>query len=392
MWRILEGSYKPWSYGGMGLGTALKGSDHVSARILRRNGRPEQFALLMPSKKIQCDRRHGSPLYSPSALSRRRWRPATSAAWWWRSTAARRVWMDSAGPSITSASVPPARAPTEPRRRPVRSSSSTSSLRPPSSPAWTPDPSPSAAPVCCQSLTPPHPLRSRTFRSCPPILVLWLEFPSSDYIEVPAFTAAIEAHQRRITEAIMTHALQICAGKDVRSLCFYCPAWSCLLLRAVFLRISVNLIGKCCCKYEGECQDASGGGWSEGDDMWGGYQLARGSTCDGFPCFWAHQEVTLSLFFFPLQYGNECLFGTVKLADLKLLYYIIPFQLYKLWSLQKKRTKVKSLTFFSIKLQLKHDYCKKRKQINHIVNYCMTIKHRYQFWSNSREFLNDWKK
>lgn len=34
-------------------------------------------------------------------------------------------------------------------------------------------------------------------------------------MEVPAFTAAIEAHQRRITQAIMDHALQICDGKGV---------------------------------------------------------------------------------------------------------------------------------------------------------------------------------
>lgn len=36
----------------------------------------------------------------------------------------------------------------------------------------------------------------------------------SDF-EVPAFTAAIEAHQRRITEAIFTHALQICSENKV---------------------------------------------------------------------------------------------------------------------------------------------------------------------------------
>jgi hypothetical protein len=34
-------------------------------------------------------------------------------------------------------------------------------------------------------------------------------------VEVPAFTAAIEAHQRRITQAIMDHALSICDGKGV---------------------------------------------------------------------------------------------------------------------------------------------------------------------------------
>ncbi|TYG97607.1 hypothetical protein ES288_A10G052200v1 [Gossypium darwinii] len=32
-------------------------------------------------------------------------------------------------------------------------------------------------------------------------------------LEVPAFTAAIEAHQKRITDAILNHALQICAEK-----------------------------------------------------------------------------------------------------------------------------------------------------------------------------------
>lgn len=34
--------------------------------------------------------------------------------------------------------------------------------------------------------------------------------------EVPAFTQAIEAHQRRITEAILEHALKICSDKNVR--------------------------------------------------------------------------------------------------------------------------------------------------------------------------------
>ncbi|XP_058088364.1 universal stress protein PHOS34 isoform X2 [Magnolia sinica] len=34
-------------------------------------------------------------------------------------------------------------------------------------------------------------------------------------VEVPAFTAAIEAHQKRITEAIIAHALQICAEKNI---------------------------------------------------------------------------------------------------------------------------------------------------------------------------------
>ncbi|GAB2271410.1 hypothetical protein Dimus_006248 [Dionaea muscipula] len=34
-------------------------------------------------------------------------------------------------------------------------------------------------------------------------------------VEVPAFTAAIEAHQGRITEAILNRALEICAEKNV---------------------------------------------------------------------------------------------------------------------------------------------------------------------------------
>lgn len=33
---------------------------------------------------------------------------------------------------------------------------------------------------------------------------------------MPAFNAAIEAHQRRITEAIMEYALGICSEKKVR--------------------------------------------------------------------------------------------------------------------------------------------------------------------------------
>ncbi|KAF7138432.1 hypothetical protein RHSIM_Rhsim07G0211300 [Rhododendron simsii] len=42
--------------------------------------------------------------------------------------------------------------------------------------------------------------------------------PTPSSVEVPAFTAAIEAHQRRISEAILTHALQICSDKSVRPL------------------------------------------------------------------------------------------------------------------------------------------------------------------------------
>ncbi|KAJ6834462.1 universal stress protein PHOS34 [Iris pallida] len=42
-----------------------------------------------------------------------------------------------------------------------------------------------------------------------------IPFGGPSHMEVPAFTAAIEAHQRRISQAIMAHALQICAEKNV---------------------------------------------------------------------------------------------------------------------------------------------------------------------------------
>ncbi|XP_058223965.1 universal stress protein PHOS34 isoform X2 [Rhododendron vialii] len=41
--------------------------------------------------------------------------------------------------------------------------------------------------------------------------------PTPSDVEVPAFTAAIVAHQRRISEAILTHALQICSDKSVKN-------------------------------------------------------------------------------------------------------------------------------------------------------------------------------
>ncbi|MBA0722385.1 hypothetical protein Golax_003066 [Gossypium laxum] len=40
-----------------------------------------------------------------------------------------------------------------------------------------------------------------------------IPFGGPTHLEVPAFTAAIEAHQKRITDAILNHALQICAEK-----------------------------------------------------------------------------------------------------------------------------------------------------------------------------------
>ncbi|KAK4352328.1 hypothetical protein RND71_027846 [Anisodus tanguticus] len=41
-----------------------------------------------------------------------------------------------------------------------------------------------------------------------------IPFGGPSDIEVPAFTAAIEAHQKRITQAIFDHALHICANKN----------------------------------------------------------------------------------------------------------------------------------------------------------------------------------
>ncbi|KAF3447233.1 hypothetical protein FNV43_RR12413 [Rhamnella rubrinervis] len=42
-----------------------------------------------------------------------------------------------------------------------------------------------------------------------------IPFGGPSDLEVPAFTAAIEAHQKRITEAILKHALSICSEKNV---------------------------------------------------------------------------------------------------------------------------------------------------------------------------------
>nr|ACG33352.1 ER6 protein [Zea mays] len=42
-----------------------------------------------------------------------------------------------------------------------------------------------------------------------------IPFGGPSGLEVPAFTQAIEAHQRRITQAILEHALKICSDKNV---------------------------------------------------------------------------------------------------------------------------------------------------------------------------------
>ncbi|XP_015571590.1 universal stress protein PHOS34 isoform X2 [Ricinus communis] len=44
-----------------------------------------------------------------------------------------------------------------------------------------------------------------------------IPFGGPSDLEVPAFTAAIEAHQRRITEAVLEHALDICRQKNVEA-------------------------------------------------------------------------------------------------------------------------------------------------------------------------------
>ncbi|PWA40029.1 Rossmann-like alpha/beta/alpha sandwich fold [Artemisia annua] len=41
-----------------------------------------------------------------------------------------------------------------------------------------------------------------------------IPFGGPSEVEVPAFTQAIEAHQRKITDAIITHAMEICANKN----------------------------------------------------------------------------------------------------------------------------------------------------------------------------------
>lgn len=41
-------------------------------------------------------------------------------------------------------------------------------------------------------------------------------------LEVPAIAAAIEAHQRRITQAILDHAMKICTEKNVGAIPTFC--------------------------------------------------------------------------------------------------------------------------------------------------------------------------
>lgn len=50
---------------------------------------------------------------------------------------------------------------------------------------------------------------------------------------MPAFTEAIEAHQRRITDAIINHAMKICTDKNVRF----------LSLSRIFFWVCVRMLG-----------------------------------------------------------------------------------------------------------------------------------------------------
>ncbi|KAF8023336.1 hypothetical protein BT93_F0748 [Corymbia citriodora subsp. variegata] len=71
---------------------------------------------------------------------------------------------------------------------------------------------------------PPSPSSSSSFVvlhvQSPPSIVAGVNpgaipFGGPSDLEVPAFTAAIEAHQKRITQAILDHAMEICADKNV---------------------------------------------------------------------------------------------------------------------------------------------------------------------------------
>ncbi|KAL5992659.1 hypothetical protein ACLOJK_013578 [Asimina triloba] len=60
------------------------------------------------------------------------------------------------------------------------------------------------------------------------------------HVEVPAFAAAIEAHQKRISQAIIDHALQICAEKNVVSIDHLGPSIICSLLEDVKTQVVVG--------------------------------------------------------------------------------------------------------------------------------------------------------
>ncbi|XP_059461520.1 universal stress protein A-like protein isoform X2 [Corylus avellana] len=61
----------------------------------------------------------------------------------------------------------------------------------------------------------PRPIRA-VHRRGPQSRLHSLRWAQLGDLEVPAFTAAIEAHQRRITEAILDHSLRICSEKNVK--------------------------------------------------------------------------------------------------------------------------------------------------------------------------------
>ncbi|GMP80483.1 hypothetical protein CsSME_00035561 [Camellia sinensis var. sinensis] len=77
-----------------------------------------------------------------------------------------------------------------------------------------------------------------------------IPFGGPSDLEVPAFTAAIEAHQRKISDAIMKHALQICSDKNVRAFSFslslsiyiYIYICMCNSKEGNSIRIMINLL------------------------------------------------------------------------------------------------------------------------------------------------------
>ncbi|CAN1331983.1 hypothetical protein LINPERPRIM_LOCUS35549 [Linum perenne] len=75
-----------------------------------------------------------------------------------------------------------------------------------------------------------------------------IPFGGPSDLEVPAFTAAIEAHQKRITEAIFDHALDICRKQN---LVIILP-FSFLLICCLLFLIGTELLPGCCANASGD--------------------------------------------------------------------------------------------------------------------------------------------
>lgn len=103
---------------------------------------------------------------------------------------------------------------------------------------------------------------------------------------MPAFTQAIEAHQRRITQAILEHALKICSEKNVSG----GSMDQSVLQFQSSPPFPVSLIGGLFLDEDGG--EDGGGGWGpQGEDLRGGGQPQGRSARHGLPCHWAAQEV-----------------------------------------------------------------------------------------------------